>query len=114
MERRRGPLEGRHALFVEEVHQQLGEHKQLFGDDLTGGAAFDGHIQVFDRTVKVERGLIAQRVPLRKLSGFRQPLGQIHDATVVADDALGHAGGTGGEDDIHRVRIHHQRPPGRQ
>ena len=114
MEGRRGPLEGCYTLFIEELHQQLGEHKQFLGDNLASRTAFDGHIQVFYRTVKVERRLISQSIPLRKLSGLRQPLGQIHDAPVVTDNALGHTGGAGGENDIHRVRIHHQRPPGRQ
>ena len=86
---------------VREVEQRLARQDQL-------AAAAHGPVDVHDRDVEVERGLVRDDRPARPAEGALRPAREEQHAAVRDGDALGRARGAGGVHYIDGVGVRHR------
>ena len=92
-------------VLVEVLHQLDRKGKQLLGNQIGGGAAPDGGVQLLEAGVEIEGSLIAENGVLRDVQDLVQPLDIVQYRPMAGGYALGHAGGTGGKDDVNGICV---------
>ena len=87
--------------------QQQREGEELPGIDVACGAQLQRLVDVLHRQIKVKGRLDAEDLVAGIAAEGRHPFGKVNDAAVGDHNALGRAGGAGGEENIHRVHVQH-------
>ena len=102
---RRHPVDVRDGVVAQEFGQLVREVEQRLGRQDQVAAAAHGAVDVHDRDVEVERGLVGDDRPACPAEGALGPAGEEQHAAVRDGDALGRAGGTGGVHYIYGVGV---------
>ena len=102
-----GPVDGSDAVGLHGPQQQQREGEELPGIDVACGAQLQRLVDVLHRQIKVKGRLVAEDLVAGIAAEGRHPFGKVNDAAVGDHNALGRAGGAGGEENIHRVHVQH-------
>ena len=108
------PADGVDVVLVQKLHQLDGEHEQLLGDQNGGGTVLQGGHDLLEVGVEVQGSLVAEDAVFVELQHIAEVLHIIQHAPVAGGDALGHAGGAGGEDDVDGIGVDLLVPDGGQ
>ena len=106
-QRRHRPRHHRYALIVEKRRQSGGLREQGARDDNQRCARGERPVDVFDRYVEIERGLVANAVVGLYPKQFDERIDEIDHAAMAHRHALGHARGSRGKQHVRRIGIGH-------
>ena len=102
---RHGPDHGGGSGVAEEVDKLGGQGEEPPGHHRQTGSGLQGGINILDGYVEVKGSLVGDHIGTVDAKQGHEAVQKIQHAAVAYGNALGHAGGAGGEVDVQHIRI---------
>ena len=85
----RHPDNGGDPVLNQVIEQQLGKREELLGDNMNSQSSFQAAVQIFSRSVKIKRKLVAEHLVLIDAEHLRKVFDKADHRGMALDDQLG-------------------------